>query len=216
MRFSPTQLLGAAAVVLGLTVAGEALRAHDHAALSAALSDAHTARLALQTQAARAAHADSVAASAELGARAAALRENVASAHADSATRTLATMRERYRVVTVTVPDTCLSIKAAADSALAASDSVAASEHAARRAADDRAAFLQVGLDTTRDALTKLRGAAVVSAFATARLEHDAKPPFLSRFLKAVAPRVGVGFTAGLDVHGVPNAVTGITVGWSF
>lgn len=199
---------------MSLAVGGVALRSRDAAQLDSALDAARTARLALQRAAAQAAHADSVAVSAEARARDLSVRELRLVATADTATHTLAVLRARYAAAPV--PDTCRSIKAVADSALAADDSVAASQYAARLAADDRAAVLQMGLDTTRDALAHLRSAAVVSAFATASLEHAAKPPLLSRLFKSLAPRVGVGVSAGLDVHGTPNVVTGITVGWSF
>lgn len=202
--------------MLSLVVASAAVRAHDHAALDSALDASRAARLALQSAVARSAHADSVAAAAVAGSHVAAEREQRAVLHADSTGRVLAVLRERYRAVSAAAPDTCLSIVAAADSALAAGDSVRASLDAALHAADDRAAFLQVALDTTRDASAKLRAASVQSAFATAQLERDAKPPVLSRFLKAAAPRVGVGLAAGLDISGRPNLVTGITIGWSW
>lgn len=214
MRFSPTQFVGAAVLGLSLAIGGVALRSHDQAALDSALAVARGARRALQEEAARSAHADSIAALAQAQAAHLSAREQVFAANADKSSRALSALRARYALALA--PDTCRSLKAAADSALAASDSVAASEHAARLAADDRAAFLQVGLDTTRDALAKLRSASVISAVATMRLEHAAKPPLLSRFFKALAPRIGVGISAGVDVHGAPDAVTGITLGWSF
>lgn len=214
MRFSPKQLVGAAAVAVLLAVGGGALRSHDAAQLNVALDNARTARLALTAEATHAARADSVAASAQARAAEVSAREAGFVAQAGTAARTLAALRSRYALAPV--PDTCRSLKAVADSTLAVSDSVAASERAARLAADERAAALQVGLDTTRAALTSLRGAAVVATRAAAALEHAAKPSLFARFLKAAAPRIGVGVGAGLDVHGAPNAVTGITLGWSF
>lgn len=216
MRFSPTQLVAAAAVLLSLSIGAVALRAHEHSQLDSALSVAQTARLALDSANAHAAVADSVAVSANTQAHAAAAREQRAVALADSASRSLVTMRERYRVASAVVPDTCRPIKAAADSVLAVADSAIASEHAARVAADDRAAFLQVAFDTTHEALTNLRQVSARMSTAQILVEHAAKPPLLSRFLKAVAPRIGVGFAAGVDLHGSPSAVTGLTIGWSF
>lgn len=202
--------------MLGLSLAGVALRAHDNTALSTARDAAHTARVALEQANVRAAYAESVAANADARAQQAAVLELRAKRHADSVNTNLSVLRERYRVASAVVPDTCRPIKAAADSALAASDSLSASLRAALTAADDRASHLQVGLDTTRDALAKLRSASVAAVIATARFEDAAKPNVLSRILKFAAPRVGFGVGAGLDTHGRPNLITGITVGWSF
>lgn len=59
--------------------------------------------------------------------------------------------------------------------------------------------------DSLRKAATRVGNAAqgVVDA---------SQPSFISRFL----PHLGAGVTAGVDVQGHPNAVAGITFGWTF
>jgi len=212
---SVTPLVIAALAILAITIAGRMLRTRDNAALLAARDSAHVARLALEQAESHAARADSVAASAVAAARLAHEREQRATSHADSATRTLTVVRERYRVASLAVPDTCRTIVAAADTVLATADSVVSALRSALSASDERAVFLQLSLDTTRAALLQLRVAAHRSVAATAQLERRIAPSFLMR-LARLAPRLGVGAAGGIDRYGRANVTTGITLGWSF
>lgn len=131
-------------------------------------------------------------------------------ARADSAARAVGqrsdSVRVVYRRVAVLAPDTCAPVVAAADSALAAADSVAgalrtlaASHEDAARAAIERA-------DVSEAALRDVRAAA-------GRLERAARPSLLSR----LTPKPGLGLAAGVNVAtGRPAAVLGATLAWRF
>jgi hypothetical protein len=87
--------------------------------------------------------------------------------------------------------------------ALASANAALASETVA-------AARYKLGLDAATASLTELRTAATQ---VVVKAKPLVKPP---RRLSALLPSVGAGVAAGLDLHGAPNVVTGVTFGWKF
>ena len=112
--------------------------------------------------------------------------------------------RVRYREVAVTRPDTCATIVAAADSALAQADSVSSALRKANLG-------LHTALDSTNTALALVRGSQRQLEATTANLERAARPSLAARLL----PRPGFGLAAGVDATGRPALVVGVTLGWS-
>lgn len=105
--------------------------------------------------------------------------------------------RTIYRTVAAAAPDTCRVVVRAANAALAQDSSAAVSLHEA--------------LDSTKVALTTVRGSTRQLEAATANLERAAKPSLL----RALLPHPHLGVTAGIDATGRPAVVAGIGFGWS-
>ena len=110
------------------------------------------------------------------------------------------------------VPDTCKALKAAADSALADAQWTADSWRSAYNERTEQAAQLA----TAKDSAEAGRQAALKSLAdltgASKQLRKAAKPSLLAR----ITPKVGIGVAAGVDVLQRPNAVVGVTFGWTF
>jgi hypothetical protein len=87
--------------------------------------------------------------------------------------------------------------------ALVASDSALAAEKIA-------AARYKLGLDQAVTALADLNASAHEAIHVA---QPFTKPP--SR-LRQILPKLGVAATAGLDLHGNPNVVTGVSLGYNF
>lgn len=108
-------------------------------------------------------------------------------------------------------PDTCqpyiAEVQALADSALAAARQGQAAFDSLSEAYDTLSKShmtLLAAFNEQEAALARLKAASVTV------VKHD-RPPFLLRIL----PKPSAGCTAGLDVHGKPNAVCGVSLGWS-
>lgn len=110
-----------------------------------------------------------------------------------------------YNAAKAAAPDTCRTVVIAADSALAAADSALA-------ASERKAMLLELSLSQVRPALAQLLPATVQLSTATLQLEKASRPSLLVR----LRPKIGFGGSAGVDVHGKPNVVTGITLSWTF
>ena len=119
--------------------------------------------------------------------------------------------RERYRVAALAAPDTCAPALAAADSALAATQSVAEQYRQGLAAAIGASLELQKALDSTQVALSTVEASARRLEAKAAELERASRPSLFSRLL----PRPGVGVAAGVDRNGKPAAVAGITLSWT-
>lgn len=174
------------------------------------LSKTHTADLHAKQSAAAAsitAETKALAASAQyraLAETATAARDSALD-RANIAEKRATTLDAKYRVLASVAPDTCRPIVIYADSALAAKDSEAVELRVALRAAQDATSNYKAGLDT-------LRGASVSLVSSSKDLLVASKPTFVQR----ITPHVGFGAAVGVDATGVPRAILGVTLGWSF
>jgi len=173
--------------------------------------------------------------SAQVTAKAAVLRADVAQITSDSlraaashalaardAALALATKQEargaaladNFHTAAKASADTCAGLVEVAEHIFAVKDSTIASLHVALDSATSAAQGFKRSSDSLRVALTDLRASTVKLDASATRLEHAAKPSLLSR-LGHLLPRPGVGVAAGIDQLGQPHFVTGITLGWS-
>lgn len=133
------------------------------------------------------------------------LRADAEARRADSLERANVRARVQYVTVRETAPAECAPVIAAANAALAVSDSVSESRAAALRSSQEAASGFRAARDTAQAALARLQAAATVV--------DRTRPSLLSR----LAPRMGVGVAAGVNpVTGWPSLTTGITFGWTF
>jgi hypothetical protein len=101
-------------------------------------------------------------------------------------------------VDTLTVPDTCKAIVAPLVEQLAVRDSIIE---------------LKDTVIASYDRVNVYVGQQLVAArVRVAELEHVVRRPTRKWYV----PRIGAGMAAGIDVTGRPNAVAGLTLGWSF
>jgi hypothetical protein len=132
-------------------------------------------------------------------------RADAAELRADSLETRAARSRIVYRTLSQAAPDTCRPALGAADLVIAQKDSVIAEKNVA-------IASLRFALDTTTRALVQLRGATVKLNIATEHLEKASKRSLFAKLL----PRPGAGVAAGVDAHGRPALIAGITLGYTF
>jgi hypothetical protein len=201
------------AIVLGVALAVVA----GHAAFSY-----HKMKLAaaqLETTIAQA-HADSVldyAANVTGELRLAEWRADQADARADTAEAQAKAAEKRAvkssaQLAVAAVPDTCKQLKALADSAIANAEQEADAWQAAAEQRSLQAAELAAAKDSAVVDRDRALGALKELGSSSSKLQKASKVPFLAR----ITPKVGVGGAVGLDVQRKPNAVVGITLGWTF
>ena len=201
-------IAGIVVALFGLAYAGVA--AHDKLAIArfeaARARDSVTAALQIADNAIKAANRSLDAADSADAARAAAEhRAALAEQHA-------ATVRAAYNTAEHTAPDTCKPVLAAADSLIAAQDSTIADLHVALASDSTAQVKLRAALDTTHAALLGLQKPAAALVVADKVLSVASRKPIWRRLL----PDPGIGATAGYDLRGRPNIVTGISLSWHF
>lgn len=205
-------ILGGAAIAF-LALAGAFLG--DRAVtsrLAAARAVADVARKEVVASNHRADSALALAAQLKASADSSAHASALAKAKADSAQRAADHFRGALAQVVKTAPDTCKPIVITADSALAADSSTIHSLHASAVADSAQIADLTNSRDSLTSALFDLRASSKTLVQADTKLSKAAKPSLILRLL----PHPGVTVTYGLDQHGKPHAVAGISAGWSF
>ncbi|HEX7019011.1 MAG TPA: hypothetical protein VF159_03305, partial [Gemmatimonadaceae bacterium] len=171
------------------------------AKLEVAQRDAKLATAA--ADAALAAAADSAAAARRAMARADSLQ-----VRADSIDRLFQASRTRFETVAEAAPDTCAELVVLAAEALDRADEEIQLERAKAESARSAVLGLQFALTTVSDSLARLRDA-------TTNLGSAARAATHTSFFDRIRPRLGVGAAAGVGPKG-PDAIVGITVGWSF
>lgn len=174
---------------------------------SAHKAAAATAVAVAETQTARAETAVAIRASQAAQARAAVYdsASKAAEARAAGATRRADEAVTRYKIARATSPDTCSLLAVAADTAIAAEAAIAPNLQNALQNEQKRGDILSGALGPVTAAAGHLRAA-------SGTLVTASKPSILSR----LTPRLGFGAAAGIDVLGRPDALIGITLGWSF
>lgn len=140
-----------------------------------------------------------------------AARAHQEAARADSAQHVADRLRGAYAAAVRQAPDTCRAVIASADSVIAAQDTTISMLQGALTSSEEARSDLQTALDTTRAAFVRLRDAQVPLLHATTELVKASHPSLLARLV----PHFGLGSTAGLDTHGRPAVVTGLSLGWS-
>ena len=120
--------------------------------------------------------------------------------------------RARFESLSSAASPVCDSIVASGRQALSESDAVNRSLAADTTELRKVIAIKQRSIDVLVPQLDSLRKAAVRVSDAAQTVVDASQPSFLSRLL----PHIGAGVTAGVDVQGRPNAVAGITFGWTF
>jgi hypothetical protein len=139
-------------------------------------------------------------------------RAEAASASARTAESRAKVARARFDSLSSVASPVCDSIVAAGHTALSESDSVNRALASDTTELRSVIALKQRSIDELRPQLDSLRNAAVRVGDASQKVIDVSQPSLLSRLL----PHTGAGVTAGVDVHGRPNAVAGITFGWTF
>lgn len=190
---------------------GVAARGRFSAELASAKADADSARAVAASAVVSAKAAETFAAANQL------LVAN-AQAETDSAKRKAAVLeqllkkaRTGFQVVADAAPDTCAPVIAAANAALAASDSLAGVRAAALASSEKAREILQASVDSLRASAARLVPATVTLSAATLTLERKSQPSFFTR----IKPRVGFGLAAGADALGQPHLIAGMTLGWT-
>lgn len=130
---------------------------------------------------------------------------------ADSAQRAAERARGAYELAKRDAPDTCAQVIAHADSVISAQDTTITGLRLALDSSVQARSDLQTALDTTQAAIVRLRASDADLIHATSVLVKHSHEPFLLKLL----PHPGIGGVAGLDIHGEPNIVTGLSLTWS-
>jgi len=206
----PTRAVVIGAAVALLAVVGAGVR-HSQEKLAVARDEAQKAVAAAVLAQKQADASTRVAAAYQLAADSAVAAEHRAELHADSAARAVVRLRSSFAEKAKTAPDTCRPVIAAADSTIAALDSTVQGLTSALRSSQEARSDLQTALDTTRAALARTKASDADLIRATSVLIKASHTPFYLRLL----PHPGISSTAGVDIHGKPNIVTGLSLGWS-
>lgn len=120
--------------------------------------------------------------------------------------------RARFDSLSSVASPVCDPLVAAGHAALSESDSVNRALASDTTELRNVITLKQRSIDELRPQLDSLRNAAVRVSNASQKVIDASRPSLLSRLL----PHTGAGVTAGIDVQGRPNAVAGITFGWTF
>ncbi len=200
--------IGVAALAAGLVAGGNVISSH----LDVARAEAKAARDSTQAALKSAALAGAAASALRFQAQALDAQKAAAVARADSAERSAIRLKGTLAALVKSAPDTCRPIIIVADSAIAAQDSTITSLRAGLQLAQDERSKLLTAVDTLSAANARLRASAANLVSVDAKLDKRSRGSLLLRLL----PHFGAGIAAGLNPVGRPDAVTGITLGWSF
>lgn len=212
MRLSLPSVVTVLGLLFGAIVALSIASSRSNTRLAEARADARAARAAAAGALALADSTLAYAASTKRDNARLASQRDSALATAESFERFGHAQSDAFHRLIAEAPTDCQALVETASIALLAKDSAIAEQHRALAISDSIAKNAQRSADSLRIALRFLSTSTVKLSDATKALEQAGKPSLLSR----LTPRVGVGAAAGVDAFGRPNAVLGITVGWSF
>jgi hypothetical protein len=139
-------------------------------------------------------------------------RAEAASASARTAESRAQAARARFDSLSSVASPVCDSVVASGRLALRESDSVKIALAADTTELRKALGLKQRSIDDMRVELDSLQTSAVRVGKAAQGVVDASHPSFLSQLL----PHAGAGVTAGVDIQGRPNAVAGITFGWTF
>jgi hypothetical protein len=133
-------------------------------------------------------------------------------ARGDSLELRVAALRGQFKQIAKTAPDTCAQVVEVASFLIDSLDVEVTTQRSRAAAADSASQKYRLALDTTQTALNKARLSLGELGKAAFEVEQASRPSIFARFI----PHAGFGGAAGIDAHGLPNAVIGVTFGWTF